>query len=123
MIITIVILHVCAVINTTSSFFRWQGSASVAAGAPGASGHGGSGLTGAKDCTPEVDTSEIVVDFRWYFPTDLLVAFSDRISLSLWHVPKFKGLVAFPVDFYWKCPMDIHWDFPTEFHSCVISGV
>ena len=25
---------------------------------------------GAKDCTPEIDTSEIIVDFQWHFPID-----------------------------------------------------
>ena len=39
---------------------------------------------GAKDCTPEINTSEIIVDFRWHFP----------------------------MDFQWRCSTELHfWDF------------
>ena len=49
---------------------------------------------GAKDCTPEIDTSEIIVDFQWHFPmicqwhfpTEFRcsVVFSKGLSLSQW---------------------------------------
>ena len=35
---------------------------------------------GAKYCTPEIDTSEIIVDFQRHFPMDL-GAFSNGLSL------------------------------------------
>ena len=31
----------------------------------------GRAAVGAKYCTPEIDTSEIIVDSQWHFPTDL----------------------------------------------------
>ena len=31
---------------------------------------------GAKDCTPEVDTSEVIADFQWHLPMDFQ-----------WHLP------------------------------------
>ena len=31
---------------------------------------GGHAYVGAKDCTPEIDTSEITLDAQWHFPMD-----------------------------------------------------
>ena len=49
---------------------------------------------GARDCTPEINSSEIIVDFQWHFPmdgewhvpTDFHVSevFSEGLSLVLW---------------------------------------
>ena len=39
-------------------------------------------LIGAKDCTPEINTSEIILDFQWHFPMD-----------CQWH---------FPTEFHWS---------------------
>ena len=58
---------------------------------------------GAKDCTPESNTSEIVVDFKWHFPT-LLSWFSGIVH----------RIVTFPVDCHWNCPMDFLWHFPMD---------
>ena len=51
-------------------------------------------LGGTKDCTPEIDTSEIIVDFQqhfpmdfqWYFPTHVHVSvvFSKELKLFQW---------------------------------------
>ena len=38
---------------------------------------------GAKDCTPEINTSEILVDFQWHFPMS-----------CQWHSPTFLSLVS-----------------------------
>ena len=51
---------------------------------------------GTTACTPEIDTSEIFVDFQWHVPTD-----------SKWYFPKgsslfsgmFQRIVTCPVDF------------------------
>ena len=37
---------------------------------------------GAKYCTPEIDTSEIIVDFQWHFPMDLQWYFPKDCHLS-----------------------------------------
>ena len=74
----------------------------------------------AKDCTPEINTSEIIVDFQWHFPNGLSVACANGISLLS---GMFQRIVTFQVDFHWKCPMDVQWHFPMEFHLFVISGV
>ena len=61
-------------------------------------------LSGAKHRTPEIDTSEIIVDFQWHFPDFRFSAvFSQRI-------------VTFPVDFYQKLPINFQWHSPTQFH-------
>ena len=36
---------------------------------------------GAKDCTPEIDTSEIIGDFQWRFPMDFQRHFPSGCSL------------------------------------------
>ena len=51
-------------------------------------------LVGTKYCTPETDTSEIIVDVQWHFPMDAQlyfpttyhtsVVFSKGLSLSQW---------------------------------------
>ena len=51
-------------------------------------------LRGKNDCTPETDTSEIVVDFHWRFPMDfqrhvptgfhLSVVFDKGLPLAQW---------------------------------------
>ena len=61
---------------------------------------------GAKACTPEINTSEIIVDFRGVFQRNLIIA---RI---------FQRIVTFPVDFHRICPTDVRCRFPTEFHFC-----
>ena len=40
----------------------------------------------ARDCIPEINTSEIIVDVQWHFTTELhfSVAFSKGIPLSQW---------------------------------------
>ena len=43
----------------------------------------------AKDCTPEIDTSETIVDFQWHFPMDVQWYFPVELHLS---VVCFKGL-------------------------------
>ena len=47
---------------------------------------------GAKYCTPEIDTSEIIVDFQWHFPTycHSSVVLSKGLSLVQWI---FTGIV------------------------------
>ena len=52
------------------------------------------GSLGTKDCTPEIDTSELIVDFQLHFPMDvqwrcptdvhLSVVFSEGLPLSQW---------------------------------------
>ena len=42
---------------------------------------------GAKDCTPEINTSEIVVDFQWYFPMDVQWHFPTKLIFQ-WYFPK-----------------------------------
>ena len=49
-------------------------------------------MLGTKDCTPEIDTLEIIVDCQWHFPTGLhlSVVFSKGLSLGQWI---FSGIV------------------------------
>ena len=66
---------------------------------------------GAKDCTPEIDTSEIIVDCQWHFqmefqsnfptPVDLSVVFPKGLSLFRWI---FTGIVQwiFKYIFRWN---------------------
>ena len=41
---------------------------------------------GAKDCTPEINTSEIIVDCQWHFPMDFSVNFQHNFTVR-WYVP------------------------------------
>ena len=69
-------------------------------GAPRGSASEGTIGLGAKDCTPEINTSEIIVDFQWHFPMDfqwcfptefrLSMAFPEGLSLAQWI---FTGIV------------------------------
>ena len=70
---------------------------------------------GAKDCTPEIDTSEIIVDFSVAFFNGVSVVFSNGISLVS---GIFKRIVACPVDSYWNSPIDLQWRFPMDSHLC-----
>ena len=51
--------------------------------------------------TPEIDTSEAIVDFQWHFP----VCFHMFGGI-------FRRIVTYPVDCCgkstWRCPMDVH---------------
>ena len=38
---------------------------------------------GTKDCTPEIDTSEIIVDFQWHFPMDVQWHFQMDVHLFM----------------------------------------
>ena len=71
-------------------------------------------LLGARDCTPEIDTSDIIVAF----PNGLSVAFSKGISLFS---GMFQRIVTCPVGVCWKCPMDVQLHVPIDNHF-VISG-
>ena len=66
---------------------------------------------GATNCTPKINTSEIIVDFQWHFPMDfhLSVAFSKILSFVQWI---FTGIVQ------WTFSGIFQWIF-----ICVISGV
>ena len=66
-------------------------------------------------CTPEIKTSEIIVDFQWHFPMDVQWCFPTNKSLVS---GIFQRIVTFPVDNYWKFPMDFQWRFPMELHFC-----
>ena len=59
---------------------------------------------GAQDCTPEIDTSEIIVDLRDMF----LWIFSD---ICQW-------IVTSQLDFQRNYPVDCHWDFPMDVRLC-----
>ena len=45
---------------------------------------------GAEDCTPQINTSEIIVDFQWHFPAEvhLPVVVSKGSSLVQWIVTR-----------------------------------
>ena len=47
---------------------------------------------GKKYCKPEIDTSEMIADFRWHFLMDI----------------------------QWHCPIDCQWHVPTEFHCSAV---
>ena len=47
------------------------------------------GHVGAKDRTPEIDISEIGVDFQWHFPAD----FPKGLSLVQWTVTGMSNLI------------------------------
>ena len=57
--------------------------------------------SGTKYCTPEIDTSEIIVDFQWHFQMDfqwhfptkcnLSVVFSKGLSLCQWIPEDLEG--------------------------------
>ena len=74
---------------------------------------------GAKDCTPEINTSEIIVDFQWISQWTFSGTLSNITSLVSC---VFQRIVTFPVDFHWNCPMDFQWHFSNGI-SLVISGV
>ena len=74
---------------------------------------------GAKDRTPEINTSEIIVDCQWYFPTDCQLHFPIEFHLSLVSGIS-QGIVTCPVDVYRNCPMDFQWHFPTNLILCEI---
>ena len=40
-------------------------------------------LLGATDCTPEIDTSEIMLDFQWHFPMDFEWQFPTNCHISV----------------------------------------
>ena len=54
---------------------------------------------GAKDCTPEVDTSGIIVDFQWHVPMDCQLHFLTEFHFS--HGSRWN----YPMDFQWHVPM------------------
>ena len=53
---------------------------------------------GAKDRTPEFDTSEIIADFQWRSPKGFPAACSNGLSSCQWRVP--RGIVTSPADFH-----------------------
>ena len=74
---------------------------------------------GAKDCKPEIDTSEIIVDFQWHFPMDCHSHFPTDFYLS---VVFSKGLPLFQLIFNGS----VKWTFSGIFHwnlTFVTSGV
>ena len=74
---------------------------------------------GAKDCTPEIDTSEIIVDFQWHFPMDFEWHFQTEF-----HIPVVfsKGLSHVQWSFTGNVPWMFNGIFQRNFTS-VISGV
>ena len=70
--------------------------------------------------TPEIDTSEMIVDVQWHVPMDVQWHFPIKCLLS---AVCFQRIATFPVDLYWNCPMDFRWQFPTDVLSFVRSGV
>ena len=69
--------------------------------------------TGANDCTPEIDTSEIVVGFQWRFPMDFQWHFPTKFHSS---VALSKGLSLVQWILNWNAPMDCQQHFPMDFH-------
>ena len=61
-------------------------------------------LVGAKDCTPDIDASEIS-GFPVAFSNGCSVAFSNELSLS---VVCSTGLSLSPADFQYNCAMDVY---------------
>ena len=72
---------------------------------------------GAKDCTPEIKTSEIIVDVQWHIPMDVQWHVPTDVNLS---VVLFQRIVTCPVDVYLNCPMDCQWHVPMHVHVCDI---
>ena len=70
---------------------------------------------GAKHCTPEINTSEIIVDFQWHFPMDLSNLFSLVSGI-------FQTIVTSPVDLYWSFPTDFSGIFSDSHHG-LFSGI
>ena len=61
---------------------------------------------GATYITPEIDTSEAIVEFQRHFPTDfhfsaVLIYIYIYIYVYI-YIYIFKRVVIFPVDFYWN---------------------
>ena len=50
-----------------------------------------------KYCAPEIDTSEVIVEFQWHFPMDVQRCFSKGISRVSSVVQR---IVTCPVDFH-----------------------
>ena len=71
---------------------------------------------GAKDCTPEFDTLEIIMDFQWHFPMDVQWHFPTDVQ---WHFPKDCHLSS---GFVLELSTGFQWPFPIEL-PCLISGV
>ena len=65
----------------------------------------------AKDCTPEIDTSEIIVDCQWHFPMDCQWCVPTNLHFS---AVVSQGIVTFPVDVHWIVPMDSQWHVPMD---------
>ena len=64
---------------------------------------GASPRVGAKiDCTPEIGTSEIIVDFQWHFPTEFhsSVVFSKGWSLSQWMLTEIVHIYIYIYIYY-----------------------
>ena len=59
-------------------------------------------IIGARDCTPEINTSDIIVDVHWHFQQMFRGLFQQNFIVQ-WY---FQRIVSFPVDFHWKCPLD-----------------
>ena len=70
---------------------------------------------GAKYFTPEIYTSEIIVDFPWRFPMIIQWHFPQIVTCQ-WYFP--KGCHLSSVFCCWNVPMDFQWHFPMEFHFC-----
>ena len=70
---------------------------------------------GAKDCTPEIDTSEIIVNCQCHFPLGFEWHFAKGISLVS---GMFQRIVTCPVDVYWNCPMDCQRHCLMKVHAC-----
>ena len=76
----------------------------------------------ANYCTPEIDTSEIIVDVQWRFPMDPQWHFPTYFHSSVFF---FKRIVTCPADFYWKFPLDFQRHIPNNRITCIFprSGV
>ena len=81
---------------------------------------GGSALfLGANDCTPEINTSEIIC----YCCISVLLCFVCELYVGDKGIARQTiGASEIIADFQWRCPMYFQWRFPTESHlSAVLS--
>ena len=90
---------------------RDEGRVLAVLGQVGAPAHLGGDLAGAKYCTPEINSSEVIVEFQRHFQTNrhCSMAFPKGLSLSQWIV---TGIVQ------WMFSVVFQWIF-----TFVISGV
>ena len=100
--------HICIALSSCSNIVV----IGAPPAAPGAAAAARSSSLGAKDCTPEINSSEIIVDFQWRCPMGFQWHFPTEIHFS---GVCFQRIVTCPVDVYWNCPMDFHGTFQWMF--------